>query len=153
MSLATGDAVLAMIKIFSCSRLIFAALLLSLASIAIAYAVGRSQGIDAERGKHNAKTVDDLTALLDAHSKLIADSHAASKAMRIALAARSALDAKATKDLKNALTKTAADRADCRFDDDSMRHLTEAWQRAATAAASGIRKPLPATSGTGQQPR
>lgn len=117
------------------------------------YFVGYSQGMDKQRNQQHAQTVADLTNIIDASIGLINDSNAASKAMRDALAARSALDAKTTKDLKNALAKTAASRADCRFNDDIMRELTQAHERAAAAAAGGIRDSLPAASGSGRQPR
>ncbi|TDK65993.1 hypothetical protein [Sapientia aquatica] len=103
---------------------------------------GRAVGRQLERADQSSKTITDITAIVDAHKKLIADANAASRAMRAALAARSATDDDATKELTNALTQTAANRVDCRFDDNVMRQLNAARDRAATSSASGIRYPL-----------
>jgi hypothetical protein len=117
------------------------------------YFVGRVQGAAAERSTQNAQTVADLNNIIDASNALINDSNAASKRMREALALRSIHDSKTTQEIKNALAKTAGSRADCRFDDDIMRNLAEARDRAAAAAAGGIRNPVPAAGGSGQQSR
>lgn len=138
---------------FASAGVILAAMLIAIVGISGGYYTGYSQGVTDERGRQDAKTVQDLTSTLGAYATLIADSNAASSAMRTALATRSALDAKTTKDLKNALAKTTVSRADCRFDDDVMRQLAAARDRAAVTAASGIRNPLPAASGGSQQPR
>ena len=114
------------------------------------YFVGDSHGTDAAKANQDAKTVADLTNIIGANSALIIDSNAASKSMREALALRSAQDSKTTQEFKNALAKTAGSRVGCRFDDDVMRNLTEARDRAAAAAAGGIRNAVPGPSGASQ---
>jgi hypothetical protein len=108
------------------------------------YFVGDAQGTAAEKARQDAKTVTDLTNIIDASNALIIDSNAASKSMREALALRGAQDNKTTQEIKNALAKTASSRVGCRFDDDVMRNLDAARIRAAAAAAGGIR---PSVSG------
>ncbi len=47
-------------------------------------------------------------------------------------------DEQTTRDIKNALKKTAADRVKCVFDDDSMQQLAAARDRATAAVTGGI---------------
>jgi hypothetical protein len=114
------------------------------------YFVGDSHGTAAAKASQDAKTVTDLTSIIDAGQTLIIDSNAASKSMREALAQRSLSDSKTTQEIKNALAKTAAGRVGCRFDDNVMRDLIQARDRAAAAAAGGIRPSVPGTDSTSQ---
>ncbi|RGP57278.1 hypothetical protein ASB58_00935 [Pseudomonas abyssi] len=63
------------------------------------------------------------------------------------MSARQQADANTTKELTDALALTAAERAQCRFDDDSMRHTAAARDRAAQAAAGGLGGAVPAAGG------
>lgn len=132
----------------SLSTVFLIALLMTLAGTGCGYFVGHSQGVDQERGEENADSVKQLGGMVTSFSKLIADSNAASAAMRQALNDRKKVDMSTTQELKNVLSKTANSRADCRFDDDVMRSLTEARSRAATSASGGIRGAVSGTDST-----
>jgi isocitrate dehydrogenase len=114
------------------------------------YFVGASHGTATAKAGQDAKTVNDLTNILDANSALIIDSNAASKSMREALALRGAQDSKTTQEIKNVLAKTASSRVGCRFDDNVMRELEAARIRAAAAAAGGIRNTVSGPNSTSQ---
>lgn len=101
-----------------------------------------------EVAKQDAQTVKDLTGLIQSQKDLIADAGKASAAMRGAVALRQKSDAQSTKELRDALSKTASERAGCLFPADVMRQLAEAHGRAAQAAAGGVRGALP-SAGTG----
>lgn len=95
--------------------------------------------------KQDAKSVTDLRNLIDSHKNLIDAAGQASRGMRLAVARRQSADAQSTKEIQDALSQTAGDRAGCLFPADSMRQLAEARARAAEAAAGGIRGALPST--------
>ena len=128
--------------------LIFGAAILGGACIgwAAGNMTGRSEGRKLERADQDKQSVKDLTGLIDSHKDLISQAAAASKGMRQALGARSTADTKTTQEFKDALSLTADSRAGCVFPADVMRQLSAAHGRAAQAAASGIRGPLPAAS-------
>lgn len=107
---------------------------------------GVADGRARQAGEQAAETVQSLTDVIDAHKGLVADANAASRAMRQALAARAQADLKSTRELKDALARTASSRTGCVFDDGVMRQLDAARERAAAAAAGGIRPALPAAS-------
>lgn len=107
------------------------------------YWYGAAQGSNAERTKHDAQTLTDLTNLVESHKTLVFQANTASQALQLAITARTEADARSTKELKNALRSTAGSRVGCVFDDGVLRQLEQARSRAAQAAASGIRTTLP----------
>lgn len=107
---------------------------------------GVADGRQRQAGEQAAQTVQALMDVIDAHKGLVAEANAAGRAMRQALAARAQADLKSTRELKDALTRTAGSRVGCMFDDGVMRQLESARDRAAAAAAGGIRPALPAAS-------
>lgn len=119
------------------------AIVLGLAGAVGGFFYGQDQGVAAEAGRRDAQTVKDLTALIDSHQRLVKEAGAASTAMRRATAQRAALDARTTKEFKDALARNSDSRAGCVFDDDIVRGLTAARDAAAQAAASGIRGAVP----------
>lgn len=122
-----------------------AGLVLALAAGGGGYWWGHSAGKAGEVARRDADTVKQVTAQLEAHAGLIDDANAASAALRGAMARRSAADRKASKEFQDALKKSAGDRAGCRFDDDSVRQLGAARERAAQAAAGGGDAAVPST--------
>jgi len=139
---------------FSVSRTTLAlfALIAGLAGALGGYFYGHSQGVTAESARRDGQAVQQLTGLMDAHKNLIADAGKASRAMRQATAARQSVDTQSTKEFADALALTAASRAGCSFDAGVMRQLAAARDRAAQAAAGGLRHPLPAASASTQRP-
>jgi len=128
------------------------ALIAGLAGALGGYFYGHSQGVTAESAKRDGQAVQQLTGLIDAHKSLIADAGKASRAMRKATAARAATDTESSKEFADALALTAASRAGCAFDAGVMRQLAAARDRAAQAAAGGLRHPLPGASAAAQRP-
>ncbi|AVO33656.1 hypothetical protein [Ottowia oryzae] len=118
-------------------------LLLALGAGAGGYWWGHGNGKAAEVARRDADTVAKVTAQLEAHQGLIDDANAASAALRGAAATRAANDRKFSKEFRDALKNTAGDRAGCRFDDDSVRQLGAARERAAQAAAGGLTATVP----------
>ena len=116
---------------------------------------GDSRGYD--RGVANAQatadrvTIDRLDATLASHSALIAQSTAASDAMRNQLALRETADEAHTDTLRKLLAPKRASRDPYRFDADSMLALQAARDRAAAAVAGGVRGALPTAGIPGQR--
>lgn len=81
---------------------------------------------------------DALQKFIDGAKLLTAEANKAGNALAAQVAARQAADQQSTREIKDALKKTASQRVMCVFDDDVMRLLREARQRAATAAADGL---------------
>ncbi|ARU23654.1 hypothetical protein RSSE_c3271 [Ralstonia solanacearum] len=133
------------------ARMVLIAVLVSLAAAVGGFFFGRHVEATAQHARAADKTISDLTALLEANQHLIQDGQAASQQMRQALNQRAAQDQKSTKELRDALAKTARSRADCRFDADSMRLIQAARDRAAAAAAGGVLGAVPDTARAGQQ--
>lgn len=97
---------------------------------------------------------DALNQFIDGAKQLTAEANQASNALAAQVAARQAADEQSTREVKNALKKTASQRVMCVFDDDVMQLLREARQRAATAAADGLSggddRKVPAPGGGGR---
>lgn len=111
-------------------------------------------GAAGERAKRTAADLQAVVDMLESHKGLIQAANLASGEMNAALAKRLAADTQTTRSMKNALAKTAGDRLDCRFDAASLQHLDDARERAAEAAARGLRGSAPTTAGAlGGQPR
>ena len=113
------------------------ALVAGLAGAVGGYFYGHDQGATAEAAKRDGQAVQQLTGLIDSHQALIDQANTASAGLRQAQAARAAQDARFSREFRDALKTTAAARAGCRFDDDSVRQLGAARDRAA-AAAGGL---------------
>lgn len=111
---------------------------------------GHAEGAADTKASQDAQSVVDLTKVIDSHKGLIKEAAQASTAMRRAVAQRQNADAKTTQEFAHALSLSAADRAGCLFDADSMRRLSEARDRAADAASGGLRGAVPrAAASTG----
>lgn len=110
------------------------------------HADGLKQGRAEQQAQANAQALADMGQMLESHKSLVAAAGQASKAMRTALAQRAAHDAQTTKEFQHALASTAASRAGCVFPADVMQQLTQARDRAAQAATSGVRSALPDAS-------
>ncbi len=126
------------------STALVAGLLLSVAAGIGGYGYGLDQGKALEKGRQDAKALETITDQIAAHADLVKRSGAASKGMRAAVAQLERANTLTTTEIADALTTTAPERADCVFPPGVMRGLSEARDRAAQAAASGIRGALPA---------
>ncbi|GAA5784686.1 hypothetical protein [Chitiniphilus shinanonensis] len=106
---------------------------------------GQAGDLRAERAERRQAdaAVATLTQTIQTTRQLIDDANQASTALREAAAARARVDDQTTQELRRALAKTAATRLGCRFDDDVMRQLEAARDRAAAAAAHGVRGSVP----------
>lgn len=113
------------------------AVLTALAGVLGGYWWGRTDGAAVAKARQAAQVVADMEQLLDKHAGLAAQSNAASAALRKAAAHRGEVDRRTTKELKDALGKTADSRVDCRFDAGVMQHLQAARDRASVSAAGG----------------
>lgn len=110
-----------------------------------AYDLGYARGQAAAQNACQQARLDGLTALIDSTTQLTHDAHNASKRLEKTISDRQQADAKATKEIRDALAETASSRTGCVFDDRVMRQLGDARERAAQAAASGLGSQLPAT--------
>ena len=119
------------------------ALVLTLAAGAVG---GTFWGQHLERKNQDAETVAQLKATLTANADLVKRSTEASQAMRTATARLQLAQSQNLKGIRDELQSTAADRAGCVFPAGVMRNLNDARDRAAEAAASGIRQPLPSAA-------
>ena len=119
-------------------------LLLAVAAGIGGYGYGLDQGKALEKGRQDGKALETITDQIAAHADLVKRSGAASKGMRSAVAQLEKANTQTTTEIADALTTTAPERADCVFPPGVMRGLSEARDRAAQAAASGIRGALPA---------
>ncbi|MDC7940916.1 hypothetical protein [Raoultella ornithinolytica] len=97
---------------------------------------------------------DALNQFIDGAKQLTAEANQASNALAAQVAARQTADEQSTREIKDALKKTASQRVMCVFDDGVMQLLREARQRAATAAADGLSggddRKVPAPGGSGR---
>ncbi|WP_118129029.1 FliH/SctL family protein [Pseudomonas abyssi] len=109
--------------------------------------IGYDEGLAAGRAECQQQTIEELQVLISSTEGLTEQAHAASTALNRSISARQQADANTTKELTDALALTAAERAQCRFDDDSMRHTAAARDRAAQAAAGGLGGAVPAAGG------
>ncbi|HBS9329744.1 hypothetical protein CFY86_29040 [Raoultella ornithinolytica] len=102
----------------------------------------------------NREAGDALNQFIAGARQLTAEANQASNALAAQVAARQTADEQSTRELKNALKKTASQRVKCMFDDDVMQLLREARQLAATAATDGLSsrndREVPATGGSGR---
>ena len=134
------------------TEIVLIALLVALAGGLAGLVYGMRIGAAKEVARQDQQAVKALSALIDSHQALIGEAATASKNMRAALSLRASQDAKTNKDFKNALLATADSRAGCVFPAGVMRQLSDARERAAQAAASGIHHPLPGSSASAGRP-
>ena len=120
-----------------------AGLVLAVATGIAGYGYGIDQGKALEKGRQDASALKTLTDQVNAHADLVKRSGAASRALRAAVAEQERTNTATTRELNHELTQTADSRAGCVFPAGVMRNLADARNRAAEAAAGGIRHPLP----------
>lgn len=100
------------------------------------------------------QAADALNQFIAGARQLTAEANKASNALAAQVAARQAADEQSTRELKDALKKTASQRVKCVFDDGVMQLLRAARERAATAAADGLSggndREVPASGGSGR---
>lgn len=106
---------------------------------------GHADGVLACTAKADSAALTTLRGAVASHQSLIAESNAASVALRQLAVRRERADQKTTQELRHVLKNSAPARAGCRFDDDSLRIVATARERAAEAAAGGAAAALPDT--------
>lgn len=109
--------------------------------------IGYDKGLAAGRAECQQDTIDELTVLITSSQYLVTTAHTASQQLAKTISDRQQADATSTRELRYVLNLTAPERAGCRFDADSMRHVESARHRAAHAAAGGLGGAVPAASG------
>jgi len=135
------------------SRYLVAGALVIAAALGLRWVLGYVENAGHQQGKLEAQLAcsgaqtQQLQDLISSTEGLAEQAHVASTALNLSISARQKADANTTKELTDALALTAAERAHCRFDDDSMRHTTAARDRAAEAAAGGLGGALPTAGG------
>ena len=130
-----------------------AGLLVAIAAGAGGYGYGLDQGKALEKGRRDADSLKTVTDQISAHGDLVKQSGVASRNLRLAVAAREKVNDTTSKELGDALTTTADSRVGCVFPAGVMRHLSEARDRAAEAAASGVLGPVPSTPASAARER
>ena len=128
-------------------------LLLAVAAGIGGYGYGLDQGKALEKGRQDADSLKTITNQIAAHGDLVKQSGVASRNLRLAVAAREKVNDTTSKELGDALTTTADSRVGCVFPAGVMRHLSEARDRAAEAAASGVLGPVPAAPASAARER
>ena len=108
------------------------------------YNLGYAEGQAAAAKQCQQAQLGALQAVIDSTVGLTAAANTASQALGKTISDRKQADAKATKEIRDALASTAPQRAGCVFDAGVMQQLEDARSRAAEAAASGIRRAVPA---------
>lgn len=103
-----------------------------------AYNEGVSKAALACAEAKTQKAADSLNQFIASTQALTSQANTASRQLAIQIAARAAADDQSSREIRDALKKTAAARVNCVFDADIMQQLATARERAATAAASGI---------------
>lgn len=135
------------------STVAIAGLLVAIAAGVGGYDYGIDQGKALEKGRQDADSLKTVTDQIAAHVDLVKQSGAASRSLRLAVAAREKVNDTTSKELGDALTTTADSRVGCVFPARVMRHLSEARDRAAEAAASGVLGPVPAAPASAARER
>lgn len=98
-----------------------------------------NRGYAAAEGEFKDSQIDQLNALISSARDLAQEANKASQALGKTISDRKQADAKTTKEIRDALAATGSRRVGCVFDAGVMQQLTTARERAAEAAASGIR--------------
>lgn len=118
-----------------------------------AHQLGFAEGQASAQEQCQLAQLGALQDVIDSTKGLTAAANTASQALGKTISDRKQADAKTTREIRDALVLTAPLRAGCVFDAGVMQQLDDARSRAAQAAASGIRSPVPDTGGTDQQQR
>ncbi|EMQ4185803.1 TPA: hypothetical protein ACKPVS_001306 [Serratia marcescens] len=109
--------------------------------------------LECSRGQ-TQQAADALNQFIAGTKVLTAQANAASLQLAQQIADRAAADDQSTREIRDALKKTAASRVNCVFDADVMQQLTTAQQRAAAATTTGITgragSAVPATGAAGR---
>jgi len=87
---------------------------------------GYERGFSQARSQCQQATLSEYARLLHEATQSIAAAHEQSQTINRALAERQRASAKAAKDLRDALSATKTERANCVFDADSLRHIEAA---------------------------
>lgn len=98
-----------------------------------------SRGYAAAESSFKDSQIEQLNALISSAKDLTQEANKASQALGKTISDRKQADAKTTKEIRDALAATSSSRVGCVFDASVMQQLTTARERAAEAAASGIR--------------
>ncbi|EPA9110272.1 hypothetical protein ACQ711_001137 [Serratia liquefaciens] len=106
------------------------------------YDAGRRQGVsdgrlECSKGQ-TQQAADALNQFIAGAKALTAQANAASQQLAQQIAGRAAADDQSTREIRDALKKTAPNRVNCVFDADVMRQLIAAQQRAAAATTNGV---------------
>ena len=125
------------------STVAIAGLLVAIAAGVGGYGYGIDQGKALKKSSQETEYLKTVTDQITAHGDLVKQSGVASRNLRLAVAAREKVNDTTSKELGDALTTTADSRVGCVFPAGVMRHLSEARDRAAEAAASGIPGAMP----------
>lgn len=128
---------------FSLAAILGLALLVPL-SMSKGERIGYDKGLAAGRLECQQDTVDELTVLINSSQYLVEQANTTSMQLAKTISDRQQADAQSTREIRNALTVTASDRAGCVFDAGVMQQLDTARHRAAEAAASGLGSTVPA---------
>ncbi|WP_420553992.1 hypothetical protein [Neptuniibacter marinus] len=104
---------------------------------------GYERGYAAAVNDSQSDDIATLTTLLETAATQAKHANATSLRLSHLVQKQAADDAKTTEELRHALSKTSAERVDCRFSADIMQQLKQARDRAASAATSGITGAMP----------
>jgi len=125
-----------------------------IAAISGIYLTGYHAGKTSAENTYNAQQLKQLSKVIDSTKDLTKEAREASAAIEVAVAKVLETNIKTTRNLNDALKKTAPDRANCTYDSDIMQQLEGARYRAARATtATYTDNKVPATSSTNKQPR
>lgn len=113
---------------------------------------GRTEGRALQKAEQDAKTVEQLVSVLDTHQDLVKRSQEASRSMRQALYRFNLQGQSTTKEIRDALAQTAADRERCVFPQRVHDGLSASRARAERAAAIGIRRAVPDSAAGTEEP-
>lgn len=122
-------------------------LIVGIAAAGGGYWLGLNEGQRDAKAAHDSTQVAELTQIISATDTLIQRANTASADLRAQTTARAEFDSKTTRELRDALIKSAGNRAGCRYDVVSLHLLEEARERANQAAASGVLNAMPAAAG------
>ena len=108
------------------------------------YGRGMDDGAVKVRAAHDSKAVTELHNIINAADALVVSANSASADLRAQTARRALFDTKTSRELKDALSKSAGSRANCRYDVISLRLIEDARTRANAATATGVFDTVPA---------
>ena len=109
-----------------------------LTSRAFAYADGYRQGTLEASAKRDGDLVTNLQQVITASTNLTTEANTSSQQLRQSISRFETQYEPVIKEFNDALTESATSRTGCVFSPGVMRQLSEAQQRAATAASKGL---------------